>query len=95
MNQINQTDNQVLLIAGILNATGKLLYWRVDNISLEVGDYAVVENMSGHDLVKVAGIICTEKKLVRKFSNVEYESMKKAIKKVDIFEDGEMASIEN
>ena len=79
--------NQVFLIAGILNATGKLLYWRADNISLEVGDYAVVENIAGYDLVKVAGIIFTEKKLARRFSNVDYEGMKRAIKKVNIFED--------
>ena len=85
-NQTDNKENQVFLIAGILNATGKLLHWRADDISLNVGDYAVVENMSGYDLVKVAGIILTEKKLARKFSNVDYEKMKKAIKKVDISE---------
>ena len=85
-NETTNKEDKVFLIAGILNATGKLLHWRADNISLEIGDYAVVENMSGYDLVKVAGIILTEKKLARKFSNVDYEKMKKAIKKVDISE---------
>lgn len=85
-NEIPNKEDKVFLIAGIINATNTLLYWRVDDISLEVGDYAVVENMSGYDLVKVAGIVVTEKKLARKFSRVDYEKMKKAIKKVDIFE---------
>ena len=84
--EVTNKEDKVFLIAGILNATGKLLHWRADDISLKVGDYAVVENMSGYDLVKVAGIIFTEKKLARKFSNVDYEKMKKAIKKVDISE---------
>ena len=68
----------VTLIAGVINATGKLLFWK-DDCDMQIGDYAVVENMNGYDLVKVVGTILTTEKDASKFSNTKYENMKKTI----------------
>ncbi len=68
----------VILIAGVINATGKLLYWRSDGI-INIGDYAIVENMNGYDLIKVIGIIETTKENASRFSNTKYSNMKKVI----------------
>ena len=71
-------DDIVTLIAGTINATGKTLYWKSDR-EVSIGDYAVVENMSGYDLIKVVGIVMTTKSNASKFSNTKYENMKNVI----------------
>lgn len=68
----------VTLIAGVINATGKMLFWK-DDCEMQVGDYAVVENMNGYDLVKVVGTILTTEKEASRFSNTRYENMKKTV----------------
>lgn len=72
-------EEEVYLIAGVINATGKMLYWKNDIVALEVGDYAIVENMNNYDLVKVVGIVSTTKKEASKFSNTQYKNMKKTV----------------
>lgn len=74
----NKNNEEVYLIAGLINATGKVLYWRTKS-EIKLGDYAIVENMNGYDLVKVIGIVKTTKKDAGKFSNTKYENMKNAI----------------
>lgn len=74
----NRKDETVTLIAGVINATGKMLFWKDDN-DIQIGDYAIVENMNGYDLVKVIGIVLTTEKEANKFSNTRYENMKKTI----------------
>lgn len=74
----NIKDETVTLIAGVINATGKMLFWKDDN-DIQIGDYAIVENMNGYDLVKVIGIVLTTEKEANKFSNTRYENMKKTI----------------
>lgn len=79
-------ENNVILIAGIINATEKMLYWK-DEIGVEIGDYAIVENASDFDLIKVVGRIETKSYMAGIFSNTKYENMKKvvcAIKEEDI-----------
>lgn len=71
-------DEEIILIAGIINATGTLLYWKSDG-EISVGDYAIVENKNGYDLIKSVGIIYTTKKEASKFSKTKYENMKKVI----------------
>lgn len=73
-----KTEERVYLIAGVINATGKMLFWK-DEGNIEIGDYAVVENMNGYDLVKVVGIVITTKAEASKFSNTKYNNMKKAV----------------
>lgn len=75
-------QNEVILVAGIINATGKMLYWR-DKAGVKIGDYAVVENMKGYDLIKVVGIIETTEKDAKKFSNTNYNDMKNIIRVFD------------
>lgn len=71
-------DNTAILIAGTINATGKTLYWKSE-VETSIGDYAVVENMNGYDLIKVVGIVTTTKSNVSKFSNTKYGNMKRVV----------------
>lgn len=73
-----EKDEVVTLVAGVINATGKMLFWK-DDCEMQLGDYAVVENVNGYDLVKVIGIILTTEKQASNFSNTRYENMKKTI----------------
>ena len=75
---MNENNKEVYLVAGLINATGKVLYWRTKS-EIKLGDYAIVENMNGYDLVKVVGIVKTTKKNAIKFSNTKYENMKNVI----------------
>ncbi len=77
-----ENNERVYLIAGIINATGKVLYWKDENY-IFVGNYAIVENVNGYDLVKVVGRVETTKENVCKFSNTKYKNMKKTIKEID------------
>lgn len=74
-------DNTAILIAGTINATGKTLYWR-SNEKIKVGNYAIVRNMNGYDLIKVVGIVTTTKSNASKFSNTKYENMKEVIQEL-------------
>ena len=76
-------NEKVYLIAGIVNATGKVFYW-IDELFVYIGNYAIVENMDGYDLVKVIGRIETSKKDASKFSNTKYENMKKVIREIEL-----------
>lgn len=69
---------KVNLIAGTINATGKTLFWKGEKY-MSIGNYAIVENMNGYDLVKIVGKIETTKKEASKFSNTKYENMKKTM----------------
>lgn len=73
-----ENDKKVVLIAGIINATGRNLFWKNENgLDINVGDYATVENMNGYDLIKVIGKIETTEENAKKFSNTKYCNMKK------------------
>lgn len=74
----NKQEEQVCLIAGEINATGRVLYW-IDKGCTNIGDYAVVENKNGYDLVKIIGKVITTKKEANKFSNTKYENMKSVV----------------
>lgn len=74
----NIEDGIVTLIAGVINATGKMLFWKDDN-DIQIGDYAIVENMNGYDLVRVIGSVLTTEKEASKFSNTRYKNMKNTI----------------
>lgn len=75
---MEENNEKVYLIAGVINTTGKMLFWK-DDCEMQLGDYAVVENVNGYDLVKVIGIILTTEKQASNFSNTRYENMKKTI----------------
>lgn len=76
-----EENEEVKLVAGIINATGKMCYWK-DEIKANIGDYAIVENMNGFDLIRVVGTVTTEKKFAKRFSNTNYEDMKKVLVKM-------------
>ena len=77
-------EGKVVLIAGVINATGQMHYWKdMEENPIFVGDYAIVENRDEYDLIKVVGKIFTTKKDVGKFSNTTYENMKNVICTVD------------
>lgn len=74
-------DNTAILIAGTINATGKALYWR-SNREIKVGNYAIVRNMNGYDLIKVVGIVTTTRSNASKFSNTKYENIKEVVQEL-------------
>ena len=47
-----------------------------------VGNYAIVENMNGFDLIKIIGKVETTKTNASKFSNTRYENMKQTIQEI-------------
>lgn len=77
----NKVEEKVCLVAGTINATQKTLYWK-DEKYMRVGNYAIVENINGFDLVKIVGKVETTKANVSKFSNTKYENMKKTIQEM-------------
>lgn len=72
---------EVILIAGRTNMGTHTLYWRneFDIEDIEVGDYAIVENANGLDLIQILGFIKTTEDRVQAFSNTKYKNMKKTI----------------
>ncbi len=74
-------DEKVDLIAGRLNnRNGETLYWKLEKMmSCKLGDFAVVENANGYDLVEICGFITTTKSKASYFSRTKYENMKSVI----------------
>lgn len=67
---------EVYLVAGMINATRKTLFWKTSTIAINIGDYAIVENNGGYDLIKIVGIVETTKENAIRISNTAYEDMK-------------------
>jgi len=78
---MEKNEETIYLIAGVINATGKMFYWKDENF-ITIGNYAIVENMNGYDLVKVVGRVTTTKEEAIKFSNTKYNNMEKTITEV-------------
>ena len=77
-------EQSVDLIAGRLNRGTETLYWKMEKMmSCKLGDYAIVENANGYDLVKICGFITTMQSQASYFSKTKYENMKKVIMIMD------------
>lgn len=77
-------NGRVYLVAGVLNGTTQVLYWKCDiSLIYNLGDYAIVENKQGYDLIKIVGSVETEKNKVKLFSHTKYEDMKSIVSIVD------------
>lgn len=77
-------NGRVYLVAGVLNGTTQVLYWKCDtSLIYNLGDYAIVENKQGYDLIKIVGAVETEKNKVKLFSHTKYEDMKSIVSIVD------------
>lgn len=51
----------IKIIAGRLNNMNKSNYWLInDEMVAHIGDYAIVENMNGYDLVEIVGFVETD-----------------------------------
>mgnify|MGYP007056873286 FL=1 len=74
-------DEKVGLIAGRLNnRNGETLYWKLEKmVPCKLGDFAIVENANGYDLVEICGFITTTKTKASYFSKTKYENMKSVI----------------
>lgn len=71
------------LIAGVINSMPNIVYfWLCNKVdSFKIGDYAIVENLSSYDLVKIAGIVWTNEDNLKSITKVkDLEKMKKVIK---------------
>ena len=71
---------EVMLIAGRKNGDNTILYWK-SNIerNFKIGDYAIVENMNGFDLIKIEGLVMTFRAKATLFTKTKYENMKNII----------------
>ena len=70
---------EVYLIAGKLNNSQMVRYWRVNHdmlLDIARGDFAIVGNVSGFDLVEIIGTMYVERKNVPLISCTKYENMK-------------------
>ena len=72
------------LIAGVINSMPNTVYFWLGNKNMDsfkIGDYAIVENLSSYDLVKIAGIVWTNENNLKSITKVkDLEKMKKVIK---------------
>lgn len=72
------------LIAGVINSVPNTVYFWLGNKNMDsfkIGDYAIVENLSSYDLVKIAGIVWTNEDNLKSITKVkDLEKMKKVIK---------------
>lgn len=50
----------IKIIAGRFNGLNTSNYWLENGTTATVGDYAIVENKSGYDLVEVTGVLETD-----------------------------------
>lgn len=60
------------LIVGRINSANIIGYWNTGDIytpDVEVGDYAIVENKTDYDLIKIIGILETEEKYEKMLVN--------------------------
>lgn len=68
---VSESDTEtVRLIAGRLNSCCQTYYWLLEeDEKLSLGDYAIVENLNDYDLVKIVGVVETNKKYLKKLTN--------------------------
>lgn len=83
---MEEESQKVTLTAGIINATGQMLYWKGKSCA-DIGEYVIVKNVNGYDLIRIVGKIETFEHLAGKFSNTKYESMKSIVMTVGKIED--------
>jgi hypothetical protein len=70
----------VKIVAGQINRENTpVRYWKSENVPLQIGGYAIVENANGYDLIKVVGYVYTTLDKVKLFSNTRYENMKNVV----------------
>lgn len=71
-------------IMGILNneCPKKVRFWDADGIDVHIGDYAVVENLNGYDLVEVIGYGDTDEDNVKYIVGENSVFKKTTLKKV-------------
>ena len=72
----NKEEEEIILIAGTMNKENTIRFWKTDIKNVKIGRYAIVENLGGYDLVKIVGILKTNKKYTSLISHTKYENMK-------------------
>ena len=71
------------LIAGVINSMPNAVYFWLGNKNMDsfkIGDYAIVENLSSYDLVKIAGIVFTNEDNLKTITKNNLAKMKRVIK---------------
>lgn len=82
VNEPKEILDTITIIAGRLNNACTTFYWQIDeDMSYSIGDYAIVENMQGYDLVKIVGIVETTKDYARFITNSK--TLKKVVQIID------------
>ena len=72
----DKEEEEIILIAGTMNKENTVRFWKTDIKDINIGEYAIVENLGGYDLVKIVGILATNKKHTSLISHTRYENMK-------------------
>ena len=87
--KLDELNTPVKMVAGKLNNCRTILYWLADlEDEIKIGDYAIVENMSDYDLVKIVGIVATSYKYIKFITNCSYaKKVVRIIKRNEIRED--------
>lgn len=95
-NGLKQVDEYKIIIIGKLNQNEKCNYWlcELELKEDDIGDYAIVENKTDYDIVKIIGITKTKKEFLKNMSYGEpYKKVIKIIKKEYLKEENNGASI--
>ncbi len=77
----SEIDEKIRLVIGVINSTGKALFWRDENY-MQLGNYAIVENKDGYDLIKIIAKVETTKANAKRLTNTEYENIKNTIQEI-------------
>ena len=72
----DKEEEEIILIAGTMNKENTVRFWKTDIKDINIGEYAIIENLGGYDLVKIVGILKTNKKYTSLISHTRYENMK-------------------
>ena len=74
------------LICGKIQGNNVLRFWKVedDSLAIEIGDFAIVENMDSYNLVKILGVVISNEQEIMNISNTDYKDMKRMLKEISI-----------
>lgn len=79
---------EVRLVTGKIQGNNVLRFWKVEdeNIFIQIGNYAIVENMDSYNLIEILGLVITSREKAMNITNTPYKNIKRVLKEIDIDE---------
>lgn len=78
---VNNNVDLIVLIVGKFNSSNEAFYWKIEiDSKFRIGDYAIVENKQGYDLIEIVGIVYTTMENAKIFSKEDFKNMKNTVK---------------